>query len=220
MRTWGGATTTPRDLSTPSLNIGAGSFSRDRRNIAQYFSGARGRSRNGCCLWRSRTTMWPTMSLCRARESCRRFFACTIRSYSRHCAHSHSPSWNTTARTAYFLVARDLLPTLTTLSLRMARAQKWAWSSPRSRSWGHWHVHVDRDDDSAKFWLPRWRWRVTLASRRLSCDVSRGSSLSMNQGYSAPRRVGSARLRADWSDSWRLTQPGGGKPWRLDREAE
>src|SRR5947199_105859 len=116
MRIWGGATTTPRDLSTPSLNIGAGSFSRDRRNIAQYFSGARGRSRKGCCLWRSRTTMWPKMSFWRARESCCRFFACTIRSYSRHCAHSHSPSWNTTARTAYFRGARDLLPMLTTLS--------------------------------------------------------------------------------------------------------
>ena len=49
-RTWGGATTTPCDLSAPSLNIGAGSFSRDRLNIAQYFSGARGRSRKGGCL--------------------------------------------------------------------------------------------------------------------------------------------------------------------------
>ena len=35
MRTWGGATTTPRDLRTPSLNIGAGSFSRDDDSVPE-----------------------------------------------------------------------------------------------------------------------------------------------------------------------------------------
>src|SRR5262245_27885170 len=42
--------------------------------------------------------MWPTMIFCSARKSCFRFLACTMRSYSRHRAQSHSPSWNTTAR--------------------------------------------------------------------------------------------------------------------------
>lgn len=193
MRTWGGATTTPRDLNTPSLNIGAGSFSRDRRNIAQYFSGARGRSRKGRCLWRSRTVIWPTMSFCNARESCCRFFACTIKSYSRHCAHSHSPSWNTTARSAYFLAARGLLPTLTTLSLCMVPAQSDAarpigscrQAMARLYAVGSADVNVpakiqpspELKDPRGS---PRWRWRVTLDSRRLSYAGGRGSSLSTN----------------------------------------
>jgi len=47
IRIWGGAMTTPFDFSTPILNTGAGSLSRDCRNIDQYFSGARRRSWKG-----------------------------------------------------------------------------------------------------------------------------------------------------------------------------